>query len=144
MPTDLISLGQRRVLVVDDLATNRLVALAYLQIMGAVPQAVSSGTEALEVVAAAPPDIVLLDMLMADMDGLETLQRIRALPGAAGRTPVIAMTADASDDRRRACLAAGFDGYVTKPIFPEHLGAALQAIITPQHAQSDLPPNPMP
>ncbi len=134
-----VDLAQRRVLVVDDVATNRLVAISYLRIMQAIPQAVESGHQALEEIARARPDMVLLDMLMDGMDGMETFQRIRALPGDAGRTPVIAMTADASDDSRRACLAAGFDGYVTKPISPELLGAALQAVIAARHAESDTP-----
>jgi len=120
-----IDLGQRRVLVVDDLATNRLVAMTYLQIMGARAEACDSGNQALDLIAANPPDIVLLDMLMDGMDGMETLRRIRDLPGPAGKVPVIAMTADAGEERRRACLAAGFDGWVTKPIAPELLGAAL-------------------
>jgi CheY-like chemotaxis protein len=105
--------------------------------MGAVPHAVESGLKALDVIAAHPPDIVLLDMLMEGMDGMETFLRIRALPGAAGRTAVIAMTADASEDRRRTCLAAGFDGFVTKPISPELLGAAMQAVIARGPTESD-------
>ncbi|MBC7478577.1 MAG: response regulator [Pseudorhodobacter sp.] len=120
-----IDLGQRRVLVVDDLPTNRLVAMTYLRIMGAKPEACESGGQALALIAADPPDIVLLDMLMDDLDGMQTFRCIRDLPGPAGKVPVIAMTADAGEDRRRACLAAGFDGYVSKPISPELLGAAL-------------------
>jgi CheY-like chemotaxis protein len=130
-------MAKRRVLVVDDLATNRLVAVTYLKIMGAVPQAVDSGLKALDIILANPPDIVLLDMLMEGMDGMETFVRIRALPDAAGLTPVIAMTADAGEDRRRACLAAGFDGFVTKPISPELLAAAMQAVIARSRTESD-------
>jgi signal transduction histidine kinase len=124
-----VDLGQSRVLVVDDVATNRLVAMTYLRLMGARPEEVSSGPEALTLIEADPPDVVLLDVLMDGMDGMETFRRIRALPGPAGRTPIIAVTADATDERRKACLAAGFDGYITKPISPELLGSALHSII---------------
>ena len=125
----LVDLNQCRVLVVDDLATNRLAAVTHMRLMGTRPKVVNAGFPALDAVNLNPPDLVLLNMLMAGMDGVETCQRFRALPGAARRTPV---TADASDDRRRARLVAGFNGCVTKAISPELLGAVLQAVITPQ------------
>ena len=127
----LADLTGRRVLVVDDIATNRLVAMTYLRIMGAVPFEAESGQSALIRIAADPPDVVLLDMLMPEMDGVTTLQRIRALPGLAGKLPVIAMTADATEERRRHFMAAGLDGYVIKPLSPEVLGAAIRAVLPP-------------
>ena len=127
----LADLTGRRVLVVDDIATNRLVAMTYLRIMGAVPVEAESGQSALTLIAADPPDVVLLDLLMPEMDGVTTLQRIRALPGLAGRLPVIAMTADATEERRRHFMAAGLDGYVIKPLSPEVLGAAIRAVLPP-------------
>ena len=66
---------------------------------------------------------------MDGMDGKETFKRIRALPGPLGKTPIVAMTADAAEERHRLCLAAGFDGYVTKPVSPELLTSALQSVI---------------
>ena len=99
--------------------------------MGAVPVEAESGQSALTLIAADPPDVVLLDLLMPDMDGVTTLQRIRALPGLAGRLPVIAMTADATEERRRHFMAAGLDGYVIKPLSPEVLGAAIRAVLAP-------------
>lgn len=132
-PPMVVDLNQRRVLVVDDLATNRLVAITYLRLMGAKPEAADSGAQALRMITTDPPDMILLDLLMDGMDGMETFRRIRALPGAAARTLIIAVTADATEDRRRACLAAGFDGYVTKPIAPELLGAALISAIAARH-----------
>ena len=113
----------------DDLATNRLVAVTYLRLLDARPKVAESGAQALLQIAATPPDIVLLDLLMDDIDVMETFRRIRALPGAAGKVPVIAMTADATEDRRKACLAAGFDGYVSKPISPELLADAMHHVI---------------
>jgi signal transduction histidine kinase/CheY-like chemotaxis protein len=119
----------KRVLVVDDIATNRLVAMTYLRIMGADPFEAENGLTALTLIECDPPDCVLLDMLMPDMDGLATLQRIRALPGAGALVPVIAMTADATDERRRQYISSGLDGYITKPLAPEDLGAAIIAVL---------------
>ncbi len=126
----LADLSGRRVLVVDDIATNRLVAATYLRIMGATPQEADSGERALALMLSEVlPDVVLLDMLMPQIDGLTTFARIRALPGAAGRVPVIAMTADASEQHRRHYLSAGLSGYVSKPLSPETLGAAIVAVL---------------
>ena len=73
----------------------------------------------MELLAAAPYDLVLLDMHMPGLDGVATLQRIRQLPGAMARVPVVAMTADATEAHRRQYLAAGMDGYLAKPLTPE-------------------------
>jgi CheY-like chemotaxis protein len=69
-------------------------------------------------------DLVLLDMNMPGMDGTETLQRIRAMPGRT-RLAVIAMTADATEAHRRRYLAAGMDGYLAKPLTPESVAEML-------------------
>jgi CheY-like chemotaxis protein len=57
-----------------------------------------------------------MDMQMPELDGIDAAKAIRALPGAAGRVPIVAMTAHARDEDRRACLAAGMDHYLAKPI----------------------------
>lgn len=134
----LADLTGRRVLVVDDIATNRLVASTYLRLMGAEAIEADRGEAAVGMVAAGTPDVVLLDMLMPEMDGIATLARIRALPGAAGRTAVIAMTADATEAHRLAYLAAGLDGYVSKPLSPETLGDAVLAALQAGPAESDI------
>lgn len=119
-PPDLpADIGHRRILVVDDIGTNRLVALAHLRLFGLLGDEASSGEAALELLAAAPYDLVLLDMHMPGLDGVATLQRIRQLPGAMARVPVVAMTADATEAHRRQYLAAGMDGYLAKPLTPE-------------------------
>jgi CheY-like chemotaxis protein len=74
-------------------------------------------------------DVVLLDMNMPGMGGLETLRQLRGLPGDVARLPVIAMTADALDHERQAYLAAGLDGYVTKPIYLNALRAEIATVL---------------
>lgn len=120
-----------RVLVVDDIATNRLVALAHLRLLGLKGEAASSGAEALAMIAENPPDLVLLDMNMPEMDGQATLKRLRALPSRASRLPVIAMTADATEEHRRRYLAAGLDGHLAKPLTPEAVRAILVRHLPP-------------
>lgn len=115
-----------RVLVVDDVATNRLVALTYLGLLGADAAEAASGTDALCHLGAHPVDVVLLDMNMPDPDGLETFRRIRALPPPAGRVAVIALTADALAAQQAHFRAQGLDGYLSKPVTPERIAAEVR------------------
>lgn len=118
-----------KVLVIDDIATNRLVASTYLRMLGATMIEAASGAEALDILAREHPDLVLLDMNMPEMNGLQTLEKIRALPGRLGKLPVIAMTADAMADHRSLYLAAGVDGYLAKPINPARIEAEITAVL---------------
>lgn len=122
-----------RVLVVDDIATNRLVAKAHLALHGLTTVEASSGAEALAILQRDAIDLVLLDMNMPDMDGTQTLQGIRALPGGAA-LPVIAMTADATEAHRRKYLATGMDGYLAKPLTPEAVADVLVRFCPPRPA----------
>ncbi|MDM7931998.1 response regulator [Tabrizicola sp.] len=117
----------RCILIVDDIATNRLVASGLVQSLGADAMEAEGGAEALRIVAETPVDLVLLDMAMPGMDGFETFRRLRAGPGRA--VPVVAMTAGAMADQRAAVLAAGLDGFVAKPLLPEALGAILGPLL---------------
>ncbi|GAB1480365.1 response regulator [Paracoccaceae bacterium] len=126
--------GGARVLIVDDIATNRLVARAHLGLYGLRCEEAADGETALARIAADPPDLVLLDMAMPGMDGAETLRRIRALPAPASRIRVVAMTVDATlaasapDGKapgREGGREGGLDGYLTKPLLPEAVGRLL-------------------
>ncbi|HEX9858051.1 MAG TPA: ATP-binding protein [Paracoccaceae bacterium] len=127
-------LAGRSILAVDDIGTNRLVAVCYLQMLGATAIEAPGGAEAIARLVQEPVDLVLLDMNMPGMDGLETFARIRALPGPAGQVPVVALTADAMDEQRRAYLAQGLDGYLAKPLNPERLAAELGRLLPPATA----------
>ncbi len=116
-----------RVLVVDDIATNRLVAAQLLFASGAQVVEASSGPEALARLAKGGVDAVLLDLMMPGMDGHETLRRIRQVHG---RTiPVVAMTADVLAIRSNDDLRQALDGFLPKPILPETLRDVLGSVL---------------
>jgi signal transduction histidine kinase len=115
-PEACADLASLRILVVDDNPVNRLVTERQLARLGALPPALTDGgRQALARLMEDPFDVVLMDMQMPDMDGLETTRRLRALPVT--RQPwVIGMTANAFPEDREACLAAGMDGFMSKPL----------------------------
>ena len=117
------------VLVVDDVATNRVVARLYLERLGARAEEAEDGRAALAALERSAFDVVLLDMRMPGMDGTQTLARIRAADAPWASVPVVAMTADAGAADRQAALAAGFDGYVAKPVDRRSLARALAAAV---------------
>jgi signal transduction histidine kinase/CheY-like chemotaxis protein len=111
-----------RVLLAEDNPVNALLAKALLGREGCAVERVATGADALEALAAAPFDIILMDMRMPVMDGLEATRRLRAMGVT---TPIVALTANAFEDDRRTCLEAGMDDFLTKPIEPAALRAAL-------------------
>jgi signal transduction histidine kinase/CheY-like chemotaxis protein len=113
--------GPLRVLVAEDNRVNRLVATRVLQRQGHDVEAVEDGAAALAAVRGGCFDLVLMDVMMPGMDGLQATRAIRALPAPAGRVTVIGLTASASRDSEAACRAAGMDGFAPKPITPERL-----------------------
>ena len=117
-----------RVLVAEDNAVNQQVALGILRRMGAHTDAVASGSEAIEALRQAPYDIVLMDVQMPEMDGLEATQHIRQEETEANKPhiPIIAMTAHALQSDRDRCLAVGMDDYVAKPVNPHELYTVLE------------------
>jgi two-component system, sensor histidine kinase len=120
------------VLIVDDIATNRLVAEAHLGNLGATVLSASGGAEALEILSRTGVGLILLDMNMPDPDGLETFRRLRDRVGPSQNTPVVAMTADAQISQRDRYLAAGLNGYLAKPLTEATLAAAVQTVLKAQ------------
>lgn len=120
------SLEGRRVLLVDDNAVNLRVAQGLLERMRCEVVTASSGEEALERVAAATPDLVLMDCHLPGIDGWEATRRLHALPGAAS-VPVIALTASAARADVERCLDAGMTGVLAKPILFGDLCRTLSA-----------------
>ncbi len=115
-----------RVLLVEDNATNQAVAEAMLRSLGCAVDIADSGPVALEALAKADYDLVLMDCRMPEMDGLEATRRLRAGEREGSRrVPVIALTADVTAETGQACLDAGMDGYLSKPISPGELGRVL-------------------
>ncbi|HWV51377.1 ATP-binding protein [Pseudorhodoplanes sp.] len=122
------------ILVAEDNEINALLTRALLQKLGHRPQVVASGHAAMESFFAAngaglPFDLILMDVRMSGIDGLEATRRIRAVEARTGiRTPIVALTANALPEHREACLAAGMDAFLTKPLDREKLAAVLAEI----------------
>jgi signal transduction histidine kinase/ActR/RegA family two-component response regulator len=110
-----------KVLVVDDHPTNRAVAAALLGAVGADVAIAADGLEALDHLAAERFDLILMDIHMPRLDGVETLRRIRAGESLAPDALVVALTADAMTGEREKLLGLGFDDYLSKPIQPAAL-----------------------
>ena len=117
-----------RVLVVDDDKTLQLLLRLELSGEGFAVVAASDGTEALAMVAEEPPDVVILDYLMPDMNGIEVLQRLRQMPQAI-RTPVILLTGHDLGASERDALEHGADHYMKKPFEVDTLVARVRAAV---------------
>jgi CheY-like chemotaxis protein/HPt (histidine-containing phosphotransfer) domain-containing protein len=136
---------QLRVLIVDDVEANRLLAQALLRRFGHKSEVATSGFEALEKAVAGQFEVVLMDVEMPGMDGMEAARRIRERLGAAAPR-IIAITANALSGDRERCLAAGMDDYLSKPIQMEALRAAIEraGVGTPDPAIPPAEPAPAP
>jgi CheY-like chemotaxis protein/HPt (histidine-containing phosphotransfer) domain-containing protein len=119
-----------RALVVDDLPTNLEVAGATLAELGCRVDSAASGPEALEMIKSRPYDIVFLDHMMPEMDGMECLGIIRSMEdGRFKELPVVALTANTVRGAREKFLAGGFNEYIPKPVEPELLEGALRRLL---------------
>ncbi|MBI3367873.1 MAG: response regulator, partial [Burkholderiales bacterium] len=121
------------VLLVEDNPVNQLIGKEFLGALGLPARTANDGAEAIAACLAKPPSLVLMDLQMPGMDGLEAARRLRELqrekrwPGA----PIIALTAHAGDADRVACLAAGMDGVLTKPLSIDTLRLTLRRWLVP-------------
>jgi len=125
------SLAERhplRILLAEDNVVNQKLAIRLLQQMGYRADLASNGIEAIESVARQTYDVVLMDVQMPEMDGLEATRRIVARWPNGERPRIVAMTANAMQGDRETCIAAGMDDYVVKPIRVELLVAALMQV----------------
>lgn len=118
------------ILVAEDNKINALLACSLLSKLGHRPTVVSDGGEAVAAWTSAnagdtPYDIVLMDMQMPGTDGLEATRRIRAMEAGGRRTPIVALTANAFAEDREACLAAGMDDFLVKPLDRDRLASML-------------------
>jgi signal transduction histidine kinase/ligand-binding sensor domain-containing protein/CheY-like chemotaxis protein len=113
-----------RILIAEDNPVNQKLMVSVLGKLGYAPTVVPNGLEVLDRLAREPYDLVLMDVQMPEMDGLEATRRIRA--GGGPQPRIVAMTANALQEDREACLQAGMDEYVSKPFKLDELKAALQ------------------
>ena len=113
------------ILVVEDNAVNRMLISAYLDEFGLSYEMVESGAAAIMCLASKTYDLVLMDIMMPELDGIETTKRIRKLQGPSAEVPIVALTAKAPSDDGVDYLAAGLDAYVAKPIRGRELYATL-------------------
>jgi CheY-like chemotaxis protein len=121
------------ILIAEDNEINALLARALLSRLGHRPTVATSGDAAVDAFLAAravgePYALILMDVHMPGSDGIDATRRIRAAEAGGARTPIIALTANALEEDRDACLAAGMDGFLTKPLDRERLMAALAAV----------------
>jgi PAS domain S-box-containing protein len=129
-----------RVLLAEDTLVNQRLAVALLHKQGHQVVVADNGQKALELWQSQPFDLVLMDVQMPDMDGLEATARIRAMEQSRGqRVPIIAMTAHAMKGDRERCLAAGMDAYLAKPVRAIELWETIRSVVGPAGSSTDAP-----
>jgi two-component system sensor histidine kinase/response regulator len=122
------------ILLAEDNEINRRIAMHILEKAGYRVEAVPNGRTAVEAMAQSSFDLVLMDVQMPEMDGLEATTMIRRLEGASRHVPIIAMTASAMAGDRQRCLGVGMDDYISKPVRREQLLKAIHSWVKPQGA----------
>jgi CheY-like chemotaxis protein len=133
--------GNVRILVAEDNLTNQLVAVGILKKLGVRADAVGNGAEAVKSLETTHYDLVLMDMSMPEMDGIEATLCIRSPQSAVlnHNLPIIAMTASVQQSDRDRCLQAGMNGFMAKPVKPVELRAVLEEWLSPECRQSPPP-----
>jgi len=119
----------QRLLLVEDNPINQKVALLMLHKLGYQVDVANNGFEALSAIASSHYDLVLMDCVMPEMDGFEATRRLRSGAGAGATIPIIAMTANAFAEDRKACLAAGMNDFLSKPVRQAELASKLAGLL---------------
>ncbi|MEQ8587221.1 MAG: ATP-binding protein [Thalassobaculaceae bacterium] len=117
-----------RVLVAEDVELNRIIVEAMLNRNGHIAIMAENGLEAVRAVDADEFDAIVMDLRMPVMSGIEATRQIRQRPDGKSRIPIIALTADVMEESRDACMAAGVDAFISKPVDPEALTGAVEAL----------------
>ncbi len=134
--------GSLRVLLAEDNPVNQTLAMRILEKLGHKVQVVNNGREALGRSQAEEFDLILMDVQMPEMDGLEATTAIRAAEASTGKhVPIVAMTAHAMKGDREKCLSAGMDGYLSKPIRIDELKQATSEVNKTQNISQSSEPN---
>ncbi len=131
--------AENRILIVDDNKVNQMLISAFLENFGYGFDIADNGGQALDMAIANNYDLILMDIRMPGMDGMETTKRLHRYQRNQAKTPVIALTAHAIDGARNACLVAGMSGFVTKPIDPRSLAAAIMDVLDPGEENTNNP-----
>ena len=124
------------ILVAEDNEVNRLVIGGMLRNLGHRFDMVNDGRAALEHVQRTRYDLILMDVQMPVLDGIGAARAIRALPGPCASTPIVALTANAMVDDRVTCLSAGMNDFITKPLRPTELRAAIARVVHAARAEA--------
>jgi CheY-like chemotaxis protein len=117
-----------RVLIVEDYETNAIALSEYLESEGYFVEVAGDGNSALEALDSRPPDVVLLDIKLPDMSGLEVLRVLRSKPSSS-TVPVIAVTAHSMQGDRQRCMEAGATAYLTKPLDLDELRKLVKTVV---------------
>jgi CheY-like chemotaxis protein/HPt (histidine-containing phosphotransfer) domain-containing protein len=129
----------RRILLAEDNVVNQKLAVQWLKKWGHSVVVANNGREALALLEREPVDLVLMDLQMPEMGGLEATAAIREQEKTTGRhLPIVAMTAHAMESDRERCMAAGMDGYIAKPIRPAEMFQAIEHAAVPPQAGTDV------